>query len=661
MQKNSVSIQQITNTTPVSNNKNLLISQNTINTTQLIVQQNNTCGKIVASAQKCQSSCSNREITNYFKAQVKPQRRPSDNSQVLANAAKLVTTQSDYLAMLTAKTHANQQVCLILTLYLLIRMYNLCFNPLQVLLEKRSYDVRTLTLATPPTLNNNNQLANHNNNISNKTGQQHLINGITSSPITQQQNSFKIGGIEVSLKHQPEIASKPTKMTNDVFSKHCNRQPSAPAPRKPRGRPCVNIAPRVNKKPKCIAPKTDMKPNKITQTAVAQPIATAANTVPAQQNVIAVSQQQGSPVAPQTVLLTTYTTNIPGQQNIAKLPAGLILNGTPSGIRFQQSPQPVYVTANPFLQPVYVTKPFLQPVSYGAPQFTQFTTQFQNPTPTLQSTDMVTSEMVPNNNMVESPTLPSSEMIGSNNFGSVLSAEKEISSAENVVSQLPDGANEGTLENAVVSSITLDKSAAMECDKQDQSLISENAVSCQSIDESLCDPTNSITETASTFNTCTTDLSQNSTINNSLLESDMSKSELNDTFNAKTEVSDATVLENSIDNSLLNDALPEPIKEIQEPKSPKSLILERIQQKLDSENSFSSSFEEERKSAENQEPRVIRFPAKFPCNGRTDSSRVSRDNFGAGRCVWEKCHGNYDTSSALLEHLQVKIMIFIST
>lgn len=100
--------------TPNSNNKNLVITQNTINTTQLIVQQNNGNSKLTVAGnqqQKCQSPCSNnREITNYFKAQVKPQRRASDNSQVLANSAKLVATQSDYLAMLTAKTHANQQV-----------------------------------------------------------------------------------------------------------------------------------------------------------------------------------------------------------------------------------------------------------------------------------------------------------------------------------------------------------------------------------------------------------------------------------------------------------------------------------------------------------------------------------------------------------------------
>lgn len=519
-------------------------------------------------------------------------------------------------------------------------------------MEKRSYDVRTLTLATPPILNNNNQLANHNNNISNKASQQHLINGITTPLAQQQQNSFKIGAIEVSLN--ADIASKQTKMTNDVF----NRQPAAP--RKPRGRPCVNIAPRVAKKPKCIAPKTDLKPNKITQAVTAQPVVTAANTVPAQQNMIAVSQHQATTVAPQTVLLTTYTTNLPGQQNLAKLPAGLILNGTPSGIRFQQSPQPVYVAANPFLQPVYVTKPFLQPVGYGAPQFTQFATaQFQQNT--VASNEMISTPALVSNDI---PALPSSEMIGSNNFGSIVTTpDKDYvqnTSTENAVSQLTLTNESITLENPVVSSITLDKSVEMECDNKDQSLISENAVSCQSIDESLCDPVNSITETASTFNTCKTEPLENSVIDSSLPEIDISKTEPNDSFNAKTDNSNLTILENSIDNSIQNDDIkPEPeikeiLKEIQEPKSPKSLILERIQQKLDSENNFSSSFEEERKSTEPQEPRVIRFPAKFPCNGRSDSSRLSRDNFGAGRCVWEKCHGNFDTSSALLEHLQVR-------
>jgi zinc finger protein AEBP2 len=52
-------------------------------------------------------------------------------------------------------------------------------------------------------------------------------------------------------------------------------------------------------------------------------------------------------------------------------------------------------------------------------------------------------------------------------------------------------------------------------------------------------------------------------------------------------------------------------------------------------------------------PTTIRFPAKMP-------SKEGGQTTESGFCRWDKCGMNYDTSSSLLEHLQVRMVYIYS-
>ncbi|VEN44060.1 unnamed protein product [Callosobruchus maculatus] len=67
----------------------------------------------------------------------------------------------------------------------------------------------------------------------------------------------------------------------------------------------------------------------------------------------------------------------------------------------------------------------------------------------------------------------------------------------------------------------------------------------------------------------------------------------------------------------------------------------------------SSSLEAEQKSPILSQPKTIRFPCKRDQKEEGKSPQHSTD----GRCRWEKCDLRFDTSGALLEHLQVQHVI----
>lgn len=59
------------------------------------------------------------------------------------------------------------------------------------------------------------------------------------------------------------------------------------------------------------------------------------------------------------------------------------------------------------------------------------------------------------------------------------------------------------------------------------------------------------------------------------------------------------------------------------------------------------------------QPKTIRFPAKQITTDSKDQRRT--DSSESGHCRWSECQAQFDTSGALLEHLQVKISILKNT
>lgn len=59
---------------------------------------------------------------------------------------------------------------------------------------------------------------------------------------------------------------------------------------------------------------------------------------------------------------------------------------------------------------------------------------------------------------------------------------------------------------------------------------------------------------------------------------------------------------------------------------------------------------ESQKSPILSQPKTIRFPAKQQDDSKKETRKHTTDSI---HCRWDNCHAHFDTSGALLEHLQV--------
>lgn len=66
---------------------------------------------------------------------------------------------------------------------------------------------------------------------------------------------------------------------------------------------------------------------------------------------------------------------------------------------------------------------------------------------------------------------------------------------------------------------------------------------------------------------------------------------------------------------------------------------------------------ESQKSPILSQPKTIRFPAKQQEDTKKEPRKHTTDSI---HCRWDNCHAHFDTSGALLEHLQVgdEVLVF---
>lgn len=136
-------------------------------------------------------------------------------------------------------------------------------------------------------------------------------------------------------------------------------------------------------------------------------------------------------------------------------------------------------------------------------------------------------------------------------------------------------------------------------------------------------------------------------IKSEFCEANTTKTHVNENNNVTNGISAAT------QDPLGRLSLPPRQDEKLDKKESVSPILDDYEEDEDDEDSFSSS----NKSRELLQPilsapTTIRFPAQTPRKDRTQSG-------DSGICRWDKCEAIFDSSSGLLEHLQVCYANFV--